>query len=89
MGTTPREKMSMLASFFDLSVFDSAGVLASGGMYTEAPGPVVMVAAALIRGTPKSAIIPLDLTARRLLLISVVRPTLERCGKVIRLRQQR
>ena len=31
----------------------------------------------------------IDLTARRLLLISVVRPTLVRCGKVIRLRQQR
>ena len=31
----------------------------------------------------------IDLTARRLLLISMVRPTLERCGKVIRLRQQR
>ena len=31
----------------------------------------------------------IDLTARRLLLISVVRPTLEYGGKVIRLRQQR
>ena len=31
----------------------------------------------------------IDLTARRLLLISVVRPILVRCGKVIRLRQER
>ena len=32
MVTTPIEKMSMLVSYYDFSVFDSAGALASGGM---------------------------------------------------------
>ena len=32
MVTTPREKISMLASYFDISLLDLAGAKASGGM---------------------------------------------------------
>ena len=54
MASTPIEKMSILLSYFDSSSS------ASGGMYMEAPGALVMVAACRLgtrRAIPRSVIL--------------------------------
>ena len=65
MATTPSEKISIVTSYFDSSS------MASGGMYMEAPGALVMVAAfraGTMRAMPRSAILAVMPAFRRMFL---------------------